>query len=217
MCMQRKFNYVHIISAEDYPIKELDEILTKLKEDDKIYCDYSLIGSKKHYGYRRYAYYWIYTKYSMNYKKAWVRYFNLFLVGMQCVIPFWNKNHIGEFKNIYIGFVWGTYPKYAIKYIFDYMKEHKEFWSALITCKIPEELCFQTILLNSVYKDKVINNNLRYWTFEGGDGSGPVYLKMGDLDKMKSSEAFFARKLEFGTEIQKRLTKRLQGGEMNDI
>lgn len=145
----------------------------------------------------------------MNYKKPLVRYFNLFCVGMQKCFPILQRNHIGKFQKIYWGFIWGTYPRYAIEYVLNYLKSHREFWKDLSTCKIPEELCFQTILMNSDYKEKVVNNNLRYWNFEGGDGSGPIYLGMEDYSKIEKSNAIFARKIMYDSELREHLERKV--------
>ena len=145
--MEFDYKYVHIISGEDYPLKTIDEIEDYFENNDKIYSNYSFIDTKKHPGARRYQYYWPYVKYSMNYKKQYIRIFNLFFVMLQVLFPFWNKNKVGEITKIYWGFVWGSYPKQAIEYVLNYLNIHQEFWKDLTTCKIPEELCFQTILI----------------------------------------------------------------------
>ena len=208
MSLGKEYSYVHIISGEDYPTKPVEEIIAKFDKDEKIYCDYDLISSKKHYAYRRYCFYWPYTKFSMNYKKPWVRYLNLFCVGIQKCFPILQRNHIGEFQKIYWGFIWGTYPKYAVEYVLNYLKCHHEFWKDLSTCKIPEELCFQTILMNSNYREKVVNDNLRYWNFEGGDNSGPVYLNINDIMSDKCNRAIFCRKVKYDSDVRRILEQR---------
>lgn len=208
MSLEKDYSYVHIISGEDYPTKPVEEIIAAFDGDEKIYCDYDLISSKKHYAYKRYCFYWPYTKFSMNYKNPLVRYFNLFCVGIQKCCPIFLRTHIGEFQKIYWGFIWGTYPKYAIEYVLSYLKSHREFWKDLSTCKIPEELCFQTILMNSDYKRKVVNNNLRYWNFEGGDNSGPVYLNASDIMSDKCSQAIFCRKVKYDSDVRRILEQR---------
>lgn len=207
MSLEKEYSFVHIISGEDYPIKPMKDIIEEFEGNDKIYCDFECV-SKKHFAYKRFCFYWLYTKFSMNYKKKIVRYLNLFCVCMQKILPIRKRNHIGKINDVYWGFVWGTYPKYAIEYILDYIKSNGEFWSDLITCKIPEELCFQTILMNSQYKDKIINNNLRYWTFEGGDNSGPVYLNDNDIFNKKFNEAIFCRKVKYDSNVRKILEER---------
>lgn len=207
---KKEYNYVHIVSGEDYPTRPVREIMELLNNDDKIYCDYRLISGKTHHAYRRYCFYWPYTCFGMNYKKPLIRYFNLFCVGIQKILPFLRRNHIGEFKEVYWGFIWGTYPKYAIKYVLDYINAHPEFWQDLKSCKIPEELCFQTILLNSKYKHKVVNDNLRYWNFEGGDNSGPVYLKRNDLFNVEFKNSIFCRKVKYDSEVRRILEEKIK-------
>lgn len=58
-----------------------------------------------------------------------------------------------------------------------------------------DEFIFQTILLNSPFKDKVVNNNHRYIVFEKG-AVNPNVLTMADAPAMIASGKFFARKFE---------------------
>ena len=104
----KDYNYAHIISGEDYPTKPAEEIIAAFNGDDKIYCDYDLISGKKHHAYRRYCFYWPYTRFSLNYKKPLVRYFNLLCVGIQACFPFLKRNHFGELKK-YTGDLFGEH------------------------------------------------------------------------------------------------------------
>lgn len=56
-----------------------------------------------------------------------------------------------------------------------------------------DEFVFQTILMNSPYRDQITNNNYRYTDWSGG-GSHPKLLTTEDFDKIISSEAIFGRK-----------------------
>lgn len=125
------------------------------------------------------------------------------------VLSIFEKKSYWKVKKIYWGFIWGTYPKYAIGYVLNYLKIHREFWNDLSSCKIPEELCFQTILMNSDYKQKVVNGNLRYWNFKGGDSSGPVYLGMEDYSKIEKINAIFARKIMYDSELREQLERKV--------
>jgi Core-2/I-Branching enzyme len=59
---------------------------------------------------------------------------------------------------------------------------------------IPDELFFQTLIMNSPLRDSVVNDNLRYldWSRE----PAPAVLGVGDLDRMLGSEKLFARKFD---------------------
>lgn len=141
----------------------------------------------------------------MNYKEPWVRCLNLLAVSLQMLIPFLNRKKVGEFDKVYAGFIWGSYPKDSVQYVLEYLKNHPNFWKDLQTCKIPEEMCFQTILMNSEMRNRIVNNNLRYWKFEGGDGSGPVYLNESDFESIVNQNVIFARKVKFDSELRQML------------
>jgi hypothetical protein len=58
-----------------------------------------------------------------------------------------------------------------------------------------DEFVFQTILMNSAYKDKVVNNNYRYIDWSGG-GANPKVLGISDAEAIASSKMLFARKFD---------------------
>jgi hypothetical protein len=59
---------------------------------------------------------------------------------------------------------------------------------------IPDELFFQTLIMNSPLRETVVNDNLRYldWSRE----PAPAVLGVGDLDRMLGSDKLFARKFD---------------------
>ena len=57
----------------------------------------------------------------------------------------------------------------------------------------PGEMFFQTILLNSQFKNKIVNDNKRYVEFIG---SHPRVLTIKDFDTLKHGSYFFARKFD---------------------
>ena len=58
-----------------------------------------------------------------------------------------------------------------------------------------DELIFQTILLNSEFKDSIVNDHLRYIKFLKGD-SRPQTLTIKDADILVTSGKFYARKFD---------------------
>lgn len=195
--LEKEWEYVHLISGEDFPVVRSRKLLDYFEGDDKIYVAAALPKDG-----RWWKYYWLYTYKSQNYKNKWIRLLNLFIVACQCVLPFMNKKRLGEFSEIYQGLVWGTYPRYAIEYVMNYINEHNEFLQELKWCKIPEEICFQTILMNSKYRDKVVNNNLRYMKMEIGDW-GPDYLSEQDIKEMNRESFLFCRKVKSDSSVQR--------------
>jgi hypothetical protein len=58
-----------------------------------------------------------------------------------------------------------------------------------------DEFVFQTILMNSAFREKIINNNYRYIDWSLG-GANPKLLDITDADALKSSGMLFARKFD---------------------
>ena len=61
---------------------------------------------------------------------------------------------------------------------------------------IPDELFFQTILLNSPLRDRIVNDNLRYMDWSRPNVPLPAVLGTGDLPQLQQSPALFARKFD---------------------
>jgi hypothetical protein len=60
-----------------------------------------------------------------------------------------------------------------------------------------DEIYFQTILLNSPFKEKIVNNNLRYIDWTRRNGNFPAILDESDFQSLAHSDKVFARKFEF--------------------
>jgi hypothetical protein len=59
----------------------------------------------------------------------------------------------------------------------------------------PDESFFQTVLVNSPLRDRLVNDDLRYVDWSEG-GASPRVLTSYDLDRMLASHALFARKFD---------------------
>lgn len=198
--LKYKWDYVHIISGEDYPILSNKELILRFLDDNRTYIGYELATANNHSANRRYRYFWPYTKYGWNYKNRIVRFISLGIIALQYF--FIRRKNIGEFQNIYWGFIWGDYHRTAIECIIKYMELHPKYLNDLKWCKIPEEFAFQTILLNDKSQaNLVVNETLRFWNWSRGDNSGPPYLIMDDIDDLKKSNAIFARKVKHNSDV----------------
>lgn len=201
-----EYSYVHVISGEDFPTCNVEEIEDYFEGKTNIYMQCSPCSSRRT---RWYRFYWPYAKFRQNYKQPIVRYMNLAVIGVQVILPFLQKKSLGEFKNVYAGLVWSSLPKDAVNYIIQYIQNDKmQICEEMEWCKIPEELCFQTILANSDFASRIVNDNKRYGNFDGGDGSGPVYLELSDIPKFDSIGCFFARKIKMDSEVMDVLKER---------
>jgi hypothetical protein len=85
-------------------------------------------------------------------------------------------------------------PKAAIDYVEATVAERPELVRFFEHVFIPDELFFQTLIMNSPLRETVENENLRYldWTRT----PAPAVLGVGDLDAMLASGKLFARKFD---------------------
>ena len=83
----------------------------------------------------------------------------------------------------------------AIEFVLAYAASHPNFVRFFRHVSIPDELFFQTLLLNSHLKDTICNENLWYidWPSEG---RSPAILTMSEADTLLASSKLFARKFD---------------------
>jgi len=93
------------------------------------------------------------------------------------------------------GSEWLNLSREAVGYILDFLGNNPDYIKFFEHTYAPDEIFFQTILMNSPLAGKVVNDDKRYidWV------SGPDYprtLTVADYDKIMKSDAFFARKFD---------------------
>jgi hypothetical protein len=106
----------------------------------------------------------------------------------------------------YGGSEWLNLSKEVVEYILDFVVKNPKYLEQFNHTVSSDEIFFQTIVMNSEFSSKVVNDDKRYidWV------SGPEYpriLRESDYDKIIHSSAFFARKFDerVDTEIIKKI------------
>jgi hypothetical protein len=89
---------------------------------------------------------------------------------------------------------WMLSPEIAL-YVVDKVESDKKLTNFFHYCWASDEFVFQTILLNSPHKDRIVNNNYRYIDWSMG-GANPKVLDESDFENISQSEMLFARKLD---------------------
>lgn len=85
--------------------------------------------------------------------------------------------------------------KEHVDYLYAFIKSQRAFVKYFKHVFAPDELMFQTILANSPFKNKLVNNDLRYTDWSKG-GLHPKILCWDDWDKLCNTEDLFARKFD---------------------
>lgn len=90
---------------------------------------------------------------------------------------------------------WFTIPLDCVSYILDYWESNPKLQRFIKLTWGPDEFIFQTILYNSVHKNAMVNNDLRYIDWTGG-GVSPKTLTVADAPALLASGELFARKFD---------------------
>ncbi len=96
---------------------------------------------------------------------------------------------------IYGGSSWWSLTKEAVSYVCSHYN-WSGWYDRLKNSFAPDEMYMQTLLLNSIYKETIINNNLRYIVWEYRNGNCPAVLDESDIPAILQSKAAFARKVD---------------------
>ena len=200
--------YFHLISGHDYPIKNLKQFKDFFQENQELsFLEYFKVpfdGWGNSGGLDRLVYYNFFDvfDYKDNSQINWI---NKVLVYQKRLkikrsFPAW-------FPPVYGGSTWWSLNKNAAEYIKQFQTQHPGYLKRFRHTLCSEEFYFQTILMNSSLNETIRNKNLRYIDWTPRNGNNPAILDSTDFAKLKSSNAFFARKFEFP--ISKELLNKL--------
>ncbi len=90
---------------------------------------------------------------------------------------------------------WFTVSKKHIEYIVSSFKENMKLVRFFKLTWAPDEFIFQTILFNSIYKEDIVNDNLRFIDWSEGK-KNPKTFTTKDFNLIIKSNQFFARKFD---------------------
>lgn len=179
------YDYINFLSGQDYPIKPADYINDFfMANSGKEFLSYRDIKNDWTEGLIRMENYFL-TSYSFPGKYRLESLINKILPKRQ--LPY-NLHPYGK------SMFWMLSPEIAM-YVVNKVENDKKLKHFFSLCWASDEFVFQTILMNSVHKDKIVNNNYRYIDWSAG-GANPKILNESDAEKLKDSEMLFARKFD---------------------
>lgn len=196
LAMQDESNgYFHMLTGQDILIKPLTELYQFFDANsERNYLSYGkdqMLNPQKGYllGLNRSQYYHLFDM--LNYRGNMLhRQLEKYFVKVQQLFHIKRK---WPFPNYYQGSGWFSLNRMAVTEIMEWLRENLKVVEYTFA---PDEVIFQSILLNSKKDHHVVNDNLRLilWNNQGEVGS-PVILTEQHFDQIKSSHSFFARKI----------------------
>ena len=195
------FDYAVLISGQHYPIKKNEEIEKYLKAaNNKSFISYFKIPAKEwaneNGGKNRIIYYHFNRHPRKRFAIKRVMYKGasriLRRLGVKRKPPF-------NINNFYGGSQWWCLTNECCTYILNFIKEKQHIYKYFKYVLIPDEIFFQTILLNSELKDKIINDNLTYINWGKVPTPSPLTLDETHYEELKKNNGLWARKLDMIT------------------
>lgn len=112
----------------------------------------------------------------------------------------------------YGGSAYFCLSKQQVSYILEYLKDKPDLIAFFNRTFAPDEMFFQTIIMNSPLRDTIIGDNLRYIDWFKQGVPLPALLTVDDADSLLNSSKLFARKfdLEIAGEILDLIDKSVQ-------
>jgi hypothetical protein len=94
----------------------------------------------------------------------------------------------------YGGSAWWCFSRRCAQYLSDFIENNPAFVRFFRYVYLPEEIFYQTVLLNSPIKDSIVSDDLRFIVWPAVDKKHPATLHTSDFQELASSPKLFARK-----------------------
>lgn len=175
--------YLLFISGEDYPLAKPEDY-DKFIDTGKNYIEYEAVPNKKWFsdGLARVLYYYPFRSSKTIGSRVAVK--------LQKVLKL-KKNLQALGFRIYRGSQWININRHTAEFI---LKNWSPYYRFFKFCHVPDEMLFQSLILNSDLKQTVCNSNLRYLRYDN-DEPNAAYLNSNDLENIRSSGFLFCRKI----------------------
>jgi len=180
-----QYEYINVISAQDFPIKKAEHIyqyLTERPGKEFITCE-SIDDEWKEAAVRVRKYHLINWRIPGKFQLEKI--VNKLLPARRFPLDY---KIVGRAN-------WFTLTPAAIRYSLDFLNRHPEVVRYFKYCWGADEFIFSTLLYNSHFKP-AITPHLVYVDWTGQTKGHPRILDVSDLEKLKASDKLFARKFD---------------------
>jgi hypothetical protein len=177
------FHYAILLSGQDYPIKDAQQIADFFEQNKgkEFMESFPLARPNRwtdHGGYFQAV--------------ARVKYWTFFVrsrafhLRLARKFPFGWEPHGGS--------QWWCLSHECLTYIESFLRKNPPFLRYFKHVFIPDESMFPSLVSNSAFRDKIVNDDLRYIDWENPNPLYPRTLEADDFEKLRASPKLFARK-----------------------
>lgn len=205
LSLNKGYSFLNLLSAQDYPLRSAAEIHEYFENNIGYnFISYEPADSKWWQAavsrYERYHF----TDLTFMGKHLAEKMVNIFLPTRRFPLP---VTLYGGCKS-----TWWTISEDCANYISSQLSNNKRLSAFLKYCWGTDEFVLPTLIMNSPYKAKVVDDNLRYIDWSEGNAR-PKLLGIEDFSAMKESGMLIARKFEIDTLILDKIDQELLGLE----
>lgn len=211
---QRQYDYYHLISGADLPLKsnwEVDAFFEKNKgkefilyDDEKLKNDPEIL--------RRTKYYHFLQNYRRRYLQKWKNEFFTFWERVSLVIQI--VLHINRVKDLDWTIKYGSqWVSITNELVEELLKHRKKIEKVFYCTNCADELFIQTIAYNCGFKNRIyypdhgMQGNVRFIDWTRGQNGNPYTFKNQDYHILQTNKNLFARK--FSESIDKEIIQRI--------
>jgi hypothetical protein len=221
----KNYDYIILLSGQDYPVKSNAYIRDYLKRNSgKIFMEYFKLPCE---GWNTWMdrieqYHFVFRGESYIYPPgAEIKTYKDKLLNKLFELYFPLPRRFPANLKPFGGSAWWAIPRNAAIYILNFTKKHPEYMRYHENTLLPDEIFFQTIFLNSQNKniiDNLTGKNLHYidWKYKK-DPASPKTLQEEDIHYLLDTDKLFARKFDINidSKILELLDDRRCRGEMS--
>jgi len=179
-----EYDYINFLSGQDYPIKPAEYILDFFERNrGKQFIEYQNVYKEWPEAIPRFTRYHL-TNFKFKGKDRLAQLINWLAPKRQLpyqLVPFGKA------------MFWMLTPSRAM-HVVNYVEKNPQLERFFKYTWGSDEVVFQTILMNSPYKDELVNNDYRYIDWSAG-GAHPKILTLDDFENLKNSDDLFTRKV----------------------
>lgn len=191
------FDYALLLSGQDFPLKtnsEIHEFISENNGKEFIHAEKMPTSFWEYGGMDRLEYFHFNSfKKNETIKK-------IFLKITTKLLKILKVKRKRPNINFYGGSQWWCFSSEFLYYTLEYLNTNEEFTRFFKYVHVPDEIFFQTLIMNSPYKERVANISLTYIDWDRVEK--PTIFREADFDLLISRENLFARKFDENIDLE---------------
>lgn len=188
----RKYEFINLMSGQDYPLKPMNDIYLYLTERlGMSFMAYELVGhSWWEHAVTRFKFYH-FTDFKLMGRYPLQKIANTLMPHRKFPLnlPLYGSTNSS----------WWILSVEAAKYLVSFIQDNAKLKKFMKFTWGADEFLITTIIMNSPYKDKVVNDNLRHIDWSRG-GAHPKIFSKNDLQDLVQTDKCFARKFDINVD-----------------